>query len=149
MNIVKKFNESVAKSKTMSAPERKVSEIVSKIIFKKSLFPLTLTALIWVYGVIRDLNIIITLACTLIMAIASYIYIKKQVNKYYNFKPYVGILLKYSKIGRKKYMAILKQGKVIITLEIHHGGEDLIKIKQNQLIKISYNEDMKIGVVLN
>lgn len=148
MKIINEFNEKVVKSKTMSATERKVSEILSKIIFKKSLVPLILTALIWIYGNVRDLNIIITVVCTLIMAFASYVYIKKQASKYYNFKPYVGTLMKYNKISKRKCVIVLKQGENPITLEIHHGGEGLEKIKPNHVIKMTYNEDMKIGVIL-
>ena len=44
--------------------------------------------------------------------------------------------------------AIIKQGKKVDKLQIKYGGEDLEKVKKNQLVQISYNKDEKIAIVV-
>ena len=91
----------------------------------------------------------VTLAINLLIAVATYFYIKNSTKKYQNFKPYVGNLINLEKKGKKEYVAILKQGKQPIKLQIAHGGEDLEHVKKNQMVQISYNPDAKIAILVN
>ena len=118
MGLKDKFAESFARSKTMTGPEKKANEIMGK------------------------------LGITLVIAVASYFYIKKSSEKYQNFKPYIGNLISIEKKGKNGYVAIIKQGKMPIKLEIAYGGEDFEKVKKNQLIQVSYNPDAKIAILV-
>ena len=149
MGLKDKFAESFARSKTMTGPEKKANEIMGKLILKKGILPLILILLISIVGMIFNIAWYITFGLNLIIAIASYFYIKKASEKYQNFKPYVGNLISIEKKGKKDYVAIIKQGKMPIKLEIAYGGDDFEKVKKNQLIQVSYNPDAKIAVLIN
>ena len=148
MGLRDKFAQSFARSKTMSGPEKKANEIMGKLIMKKAILPIILMILVMIVGVATKLPWYVSLAINLIIAVGTYFYIKKVSERYQNFKPYVGNLISIEKKGKKEYVAIIKQGKMPIKLEIAYGGEDFEKVKRNQLIQVSYNPDAKIAVLV-
>ncbi len=52
------------------------------------------------------------------------------------------------KRDKNNYVAIIKQGKKPIKLEIRYGGADLEHIRRNQLIQVSYNAEAKMAIVV-
>ena len=148
MSLKDKFAESYARSKTMSGPEKKANEIMGKLLLRKSLIPMIIMLVIWIAGIYLKVNGWILLGIMVVIAIGAYFYIKKQSEKYQNFKPFVGNLISLEKKGKNEYVAIIKQGKRVDKLQIKHGGEDLEKVKKNQLVQISYNKDEKIAIVV-
>lgn len=148
MGLKDKFAESFARSKTMTGPEKKANEIMGKLIMKKCILPLILIILVSIIGMVANIQWYITLGITLVIAVASYFYIKKSSEKYQNFKPYIGNLISIEKKSKNGYVAIIKQGKMPIKLEISYGGEDFEKVKKNQLIQVSYNPDAKIAILV-
>ena len=149
MSLKDKFAESFARSKTMTGPERKANEIMGKLLLKKAILPIILMVVVTIVASVANLNGWVTLAINLLIAVATYFYIKNSTKKYQNFKPYVGNLINLEKKGKKEYVAILKQGKLPIKLQIAHGGEDLEHVKKNQMVQISYNPDAKIAILVN
>lgn len=149
MSLKDKFAESFARSKTMSAPEKKANEIMGKLLIKKAILPLVIMLVVTIIGSISKINGWILLGINIAIAVATYFYIKKAGEKYQNFKPYVGNLISLEKKGKKEYVAIIKQGKLPVKLNIAHGGEDLEHVRKNQLVQISYNPDEKIAILVN
>ncbi|MGL4912651.1 MAG: hypothetical protein ACRC3Y_09495 [Romboutsia sp.] len=149
MGLKDKFAESFARSKTMTGPEKKANEIMGKLLMKKAIIPIVLMVVVLVGGIAANLNSWAILGVNLLIAVGTYFYIKKSGDKYQNFKPYVGNLINLEKKGKNEYVAIIKQGKMPIKLEINHGGEDLMNLKKNQLVQISYNPDAKIAILVN
>ena len=149
MSLKDKFAESYARSKTMTVPEKKANEIMGKLLMKKAILPLIIMLAIIIIGSVAKINGWIILAINIVIAIATYFYIKKAGDKYQNFKPYVGNLISLEKKGKKEYVAIIKQGKLPVKLQISHGGEDLEHVRKNQLVQISYNPDEKIAILVN
>jgi low affinity Fe/Cu permease len=149
MSLKDKFAQSYARSKTMSAPEKKANEIMGKILLKKAIIPLILMFVVIIVGSILKVNGWLILGINLAIAVATFFYIKNAGQKYQNFKPYVGNLISLEKKGKNEYLAIIKQGKLPIKLEISYGGEDLEHVKKNQLVQISYNPDAKIAIVVS
>lgn len=149
MSLKDKFAESFARSKTMSAPEKKANEIMGKLLIKKAILPLVIMLIVTIVGSVSKVNGWILLGVNIAIAVATYFYIKKSGEKYQNFKPYVGNLISLEKKGKKEYVAIIKQGKLPVKLNIAHGGEDLEHVRKNQLVQISYNPDEKIAILVN
>lgn len=148
MGFKDKFAESFARSKTMTGPEKKANEIMGKLLMKKAIIPIILMVIVLIGGIAASINSWILLGVNLLIAVGTYFYIKKAGDKYQNFKPYVGNLISLDKKGKNEYVAIIKQGKMPIKLEINYGGEDLVNIKRNQLVQISYNPDAKIAILV-
>ena len=148
MGFKDKFAESFARSKTMTGPEKKANEIMGKLLMQKAIIPIILMVIVLIGGITAGINSWILLGVNLLIAVGTYFYIKKAGDKYQNFKPYVGNLISLEKKGKKEYVAIIKQGKLPIKLEINYGGEDLANIKRNQLVQISYNPDAKIAILV-
>ena len=132
MGLKDKFAESYARSKTMSGPEKKANEIMGKLLMKKAILPLIIMLIITIAGSVAKINGWLILAVNIAIAVATYFYIKKVGDKYQNFKPYVGNLISLEKKGKKEYVAIIKQGKLPVKLQISHGGEDLEHVRKNQ-----------------
>lgn len=149
MGLKDKFAESFARSKTMTGPEKRANEIMGKLLLKKAILPIILMVIVIIVGSFAKLNGWITLAINLLIAVGTYFYIKNSSKKYQNFKPYVGNLINLEKKGKKEYVAIIKQGKQPIKLQITYGGEDLEHVKKNQMVQISYNPDAKIAILVN
>ena len=148
MGFKDKFAESFARSKTMTGSEKKANEIMGKLLMKKAIIPIILMVIVLIGGIAAGINSWILLGVNLLIAVGTYFYIKKSGDKYQNFKPYVGNLINLEKKGKNEYVAIIKQGKMPIKLEINYGGEDLVNIKRNQLVQISYNSDAKIAILV-
>ena len=148
MGFKDKFAESFARSKTMTGPEKKANEIMGKLLMQKAIVPIVLMVIVLIGGIAASINSWILLGVNLLIAVGTYFYIKKAGDKYQNFKPYVGNLISLDKKGKNEYVAIIKQGKMPIKLEINYGGEDLVNIKRNQLVQISYNPDAKIAILV-
>lgn len=148
MSIRQKFAESFAKSKTMTGPEKRANEIMGKILLKKAILPLVAMLAVIIIFAVMHINGWYAFAVNIAIAVGTFFYIKNETKKYQTFKPYVGNLITLEKKGKNEYVAILKQGKKPIKLQIAHGGEDLETVKKNQLVQISYNPDYKIAVLV-
>ncbi|HBH0859912.1 TPA: hypothetical protein KR680_002231, partial [Clostridioides difficile] len=144
-----KFAQSFARSKTMSGPEKKANEIMGKLLLKKAILPIVLMFVIIIAGAMLKINSWVTLGINLVIAVGAFFYIRNSSKKYQNFKPYVGNLISLEKKGKKEYVAIIKQGKLPVKLQIAYGGEDLEHVKKNQMVQISYNPDAKIAILVN
>ena len=149
MGLRDKFAQSFARSKTMSGPEKKANEIMGKLLLKKAILPIVLMFVIIIAGAILKINSWVTLGINLVIAVGAFFYIRNSSKKYQNFKPYVGNLISLEKKGKKEYVAIIKQGKLPVKLQIAYGGEDLEHVKKNQMVQISYNPDAKIAILVN
>ncbi|MCC0651867.1 hypothetical protein [Clostridioides sp. ES-S-0001-03] len=149
MGLKDKFAQSFARSKTMSGPEKKANEIMGKLLLKKAILPIVLMFVIIIAGAMLKINSWVTLGINLVIAVGAFFYIRNSSKKYQNFKPYVGNLISLEKKGKKEYVAIIKQGKLPVKLQIAYGGEDLEHIKKNQMVQISYNPDAKIVILVN
>ncbi|MDL0296419.1 hypothetical protein, partial [Clostridioides difficile] len=141
MGLRDKFAQSFARSKTMSGPEKKANEIMGKLLLKKAILPIVLMFVIIIAGAMLKINSWVTLGINLVIAVGAFFYIRNSSKKYQNFKPYVGNLISLEKKGKKEYVAIIKQGKLPVKLQIAYGGEDLEHVKKNQMVQISYNPD--------
>ncbi|HBY2786006.1 TPA: hypothetical protein MI051_002033, partial [Clostridioides difficile] len=141
--------QSFARSKTMSGPEKKANEIMGKLLLKKAILPIVLMFVIIIAGAMLKINSWVTLGINLVIAVGAFFYIRNSSKKYQNFKPYVGNLISLEKKGKKEYVAIIKQGKLPVKLQIAYGGEDLEHVKKNQMVQISYNPDAKIAILVN
>ena len=148
MSLKDKFAESYARSKTMTGPEKKANEIMGKLLLKKSIIPMIVMLVVWIAGFSLKVNGWLLFAIEIALAVGTYFYIKKQGDKYQNFKPVVANLISIEKKGKKEYVAIIKQGKRVDKLQIKYGGEDLEHVKKNQLVQISYNKDEQIAIVV-
>ncbi|AXU82529.1 hypothetical protein HMPREF3081_10780 [Clostridium sp. HMSC19D02] len=149
MGLRDKFAQSFARSKTMSGPEKKANEIMGKLLLKKAILPIVLMFVIIIAGAMLKINSWVTLGINLVIAVGAFFYIRNSSKKYQNFKPYVGNLISLEKKGKKEYIAIIKQGKLPVKLQIAYGGEDLEHVKKNQMVQISYNPDAKIAILVN
>ena len=149
MGLRDKFAQSFARSKTMSGPEKKANEIMGKLLLKKAILPIVLMFVIIIAGAMLKINSWVTLGINLVIAVGAFFYIRNSSKKYQNFKPYVGNLISLEKKGKKEYVAIIKQGKLPVKLQIAYGGEDLEHVKKNQIVQISYNPDAKIAILVN
>lgn len=148
MSLKQRFAESFARSKTMSGPEKKANEILGKIILKKTIVPIVIMLIVLFGGIYLHINGWVTFGINIVIAIISFFVIRKQAEKYQNFTPYVGTLVSLEKRDKNNYVAIIKQGKKPIKLEIRYGGEDLERIRRNQLIQVSYNAESKMAIVV-
>ncbi|MDX5619766.1 hypothetical protein [Clostridioides difficile] len=149
MGLRDKFAQSFARSKTMSGPEKKANEIMGKLLLKKAILPIVLMFVIIIAGAMLKINSWVTLGINLVIAVGAFFYIRNSSKKYQNFKPYVGNLISLEKKGKKEYVAIIKQGKLPVKLQIAYGGEDLEHVKKNQMVQISYNPDATIAILVN
>ena len=149
MGLRDKFAQSFARSKTMSGPEKKANEIMGKLLLKKAILPIVLMFVIIIAGAMLKINSWVTLGINLVIAVGAFFYIRNSSKKYQNFKPQVGNLISLEKKGKKEYVAIIKQGKLPVKLQIAYGGEDLEHVKKNQMVQISYNPDAKIAILVN
>lgn len=148
MSIKEKFAESFARSKTMSGPEKRANEIMGKILLKKAILPIVAMVAVIIICAVMGVNGWIAFGINIAIAVGTFFYIKNETKKYQTFKPYVGNLIKVEQKGKKEYVAIIKQGKLPVKLEIAYGGEDFVNIKRNQLVQISYNPDYKIAILV-
>lgn len=148
MSIRQKFAESFARSKTMSGPEKRANEIMGKILLKKSILPIAVMIIIIILGTVAKVSGWYIFAANVAIAVGTFFYMRNESKKYQNFKPYVGNLITLEKKGKKDYVAIIKQGKKPIKLQIAYGAEDFVNIKKNQLIQVSYNSDYKIAILV-
>lgn len=148
MSIREKFAQSFARSKTMTGPEKRANEIMGKILLKKAILPIvTMFAIIIIFAMMK-MSGWYAFGINIVIAIATFFYMRNESKKYQDFKPYVGNLITLEKKGKKDYVAILKQGKKPIKLQITYGGEDFETVKKNQLIQISYNAQYKIAILV-
>ena len=99
MSLKDKFAESYARSKTMTGPEKKANEIMGKLLLKKSIVPMIIMLIVWIGGFSLKVNGWVLLGVEILLAIGTYFYIKKQGDKYQNFKPFVGNLISLEKKG--------------------------------------------------
>ena len=148
MSIRQKFAESFAKSKTMSGPEKKANEIMGKILLKKAILPIVVMIAVIIIFAVMKINGWYAFAINIAIAVGTFFYIRNETKKYQTFKPYVGNLITVEKKGKNDYVAIIKQGKMPVKLQIAYGGEDLENVKRNQLVQISYNPDYKIAILV-
>ena len=148
MGLKDKFAESFARSKTMTGPEKKANEIIGKLLLKKAIVPIILMFVVILVVSMTKLSPWLAFGINIAIAIGTYFYIKNASKKYQNFKPFVGNLISLEKKGKKDYVAIIKQGKLPVKLQIAYGGEDLEHVKKNQLVQISYNPDEKIAILV-
>ena len=149
MGFTNKFSESFARSKTMTGPEKRANEIMGKLLLKKAIAPIILMVIVLIGGLIANISGWAILLVNILIAVGTYFYIKNSSKKYQNFKPYVGNLINLEKKGKNDYVAIIKQGKLPVKLQIAHGGEDFENLKKNQMIQVSYNPDAKIAILVN
>ena len=149
MGFTNKFAESFARSKTMTGPEKWANEIMGKLLLKKAIAPIILMVIVLIGGLIANISGWAILLVNILIAVGTYFYIKNSSKKYQNFKPYVGNLINLEKKGKNDYVAIIKQGKLPVKLQIAHGGEDFENLKKNQMIQVSYNPDAKIAILVN
>jgi hypothetical protein len=149
MGFTNKFAESFARSKTMTGPEKRANEIMGKLLLKKAIVPIILMVIVLIGGLIANISGWAILLVNILIAVGTYFYIKNSSKKYQNFKPYVGNLINLEKKGKNDYVAIIKQGKLPVKLQIAHGGEDFENLKKNQMIQVSYNPDAKIAILVN
>ena len=129
MSIRQRFAESFARSKTMSGPEKKANEIMGKILLKKAILPIVAMIAVIIIFAVMKLSGWYAFAINIAIAVGTFFYIKNETKKYQTFKPYVGNLIKVEKKGKNDYVAIIKQGKMPVKLQIAYGGEDLENIK--------------------
>ncbi len=148
MGLKDKFAESFAKAQTMSESEKRANEIMSKLIFKKATIPLVLMLVIFIASLFTDITWWAVILINSLIALGTYFYLKKEGQKYQDFKPYMGNLISFEKKGDKQYFAIIKQGKMPIKLEIHYGYEDFEKLKKNQMIQVQYSEKAKVAILV-
>ncbi|TQQ84178.1 hypothetical protein EXD82_08195 [Peptacetobacter hominis] len=148
MSLKDRFAESFARSKTMSEPEKKANEVLGKILLKKAIIPVVIMFIILIAGMYLKINGWIIFGINIAVAVAFYFYIKKDSEKYQQFTPYVGTLVSLEKKEKGVYTVLIKQGKKPIKLEIAHGGEDLERVKKNQLVQINYNPASKMAIVM-
>ena len=149
MGLKERFAESYAKSKTMSGPEKRANEIMGKILMKKAIIPIVAMIILIIVGAMMHINGWIILAINLGICVATFFYIRKQAQEFQNFTPYVGNLINLEKKGKNEYVAIIKQGKLPVKLQIAYGGEDFENLKKNQMVQVSYNPDAKIAILVN
>ena len=149
MGFTNKFAESFARSKTMTGPEKRANEIMGKLLLKKAIAPIILMVIVLIGGLIANISGWAILLVNILIAVGTYFYIKNSSKKYQNFKPYVGNLINLEKKGKNDYVAIIKQGKLPVKLQIAYGGEDFENLKKNQMIQVSYNPDAKIAILVN
>jgi hypothetical protein len=149
MGFTNKFAESFARSKTMTGPEKRANEIMGKLLLKKAIAPIILMVTVLLGGLIANISGWAILLVNILIAVGTYFYIKNSSKKYQNFKPYVGNLINLEKKGKNDYVAIIKQGKLPVKLQIAYGGEDFENLKKNQMIQVSYNPDAKIAILVN
>ena len=149
MGFTNKFAESFARSKTMTGPEKRANEIMGKLLLKKAIIPIILMVIVLIGGLLANISGWAILLVNILIAVGTYFYIKNSSKKYQNFKPYVGNLINLEKKGKNDYVAIIKQGKLPVKLQIAHGGEDFENLKKNQMIQVSYNPDAKIAILVN
>ena len=151
MGIRQKFAESFAKSKTMSGPEKKANEIMGKILLKKAILPIVAMIAVIIIFAVMKINGWYAFAINIAIAVGYFLGTRAsetRLKKYQTFKPYVGNLIKVEKKGKNDYVAIIKQGKMPVKLQIAYGGEDLENVQRNQLVQISYNPDYKIAILV-
>ena len=149
MGFTNKFAESFARSKTMTGPEKRANEIMGKLLLKKAIAPIILMVIVLIGGLIANISGWAILLVNILIAVGTYFYIKNSSKKYQNFKPYVGNLINIEKKGKNDYVAIIKQGKLPVKLQIAYGGEDFENLKKNQMVQVSYNPDAKIAILVN
>lgn len=149
MGLKDKFAQSFARSKTMSGPEKKANEIIGKLLMKKAIIPIVLMFIVLLGGNFLKINGWVLLGVNILVAVGAFFYIRSSSKKYQNFKPYAGNLISLDKKGKKDYVAIIKQGKLPVKLQIAYGGEDLQNLKKNQIVQISYNPDAKIAILVS
>jgi hypothetical protein len=147
MGLKDKFTGAFTRANTMSDPEKKVNEIVGKILLKKSIIPIVILVAILIAGTALKLNVWLQLVLLAAVGVVSYFYIRNQSKKFQNFKPYVGNLISIEE-KNGEYILILKQGKMPIKLSVKHGIDDPKRLKKNQLLQISYNPDEKIAIIV-
>mgnify|MGYP006992179580 CR=1 FL=1 len=133
MGFTNKFAESFARSKTMTGPEKRANEIMGKLLLKKAIAPIILMVIVLIVGLIANISGWAILLVNILIAVGTYFYIKNSSKKYQNFKPYVGNLINLEKKGKNDYVAIIKQGKLPVKLQIAHGGEDCENLKKKHM----------------
>lgn len=148
MGIKDRFAESFARQKTMSGPEKKANEIIGKLMFRKALIPIVILIAATIGAGIAKVPWWGILLLNVAVLVGTFFYLKNESKKFNNFIPYVGNLIRLDKKGKDGYEALLKQGKKPIKLDIKYGGEDLVKLKKNSLVQITYNPDAKIAILV-
>ena len=149
MGLKERFAESYAKSKNMSGTENRAKVFMGKLLMKKAIIPIVAMIILIIVGAMQHINGWIILAINLGICVATFFYIRKQAQEFQNFTPYVGNLINLEKKGKNEYVAIIKQGKLPVKLQIAYGGEDFENLKKNQMVQVSYNPDAKIAILVN
>lgn len=148
MGLRDKFAEQFARQKTMTGPEKKANDIIGKLVLKKAIIPFAALLVVIIAGIVLKAPWWAVLIVEILIAVGTYFYLKREGNKYQNFIPYVGNLISLDKKGKDEYVALIKQGKKPIKLEIKYGGEDLVRVKKNSIVQVTYNPDAKIAIVV-
>lgn len=148
MGIKDRFAEQFARQKTMTGPEKKANDIIGKIMMKKLAIFIVAMVVFSIVAIFAKWPWWVALIADIVIAIGAFLYMRVDGKKYQNFTPYVGNLISVEKKSEKLYVALLKQGKKPIKLDIRYGGEDLMKVKKNTLVQISYNPNAKMAVLI-
>ena len=143
MGLRDRFADQFARQKTMTGPEKKANDIIGKLIMKKALW--FIVAMV-VVGILVATVLKFPWWATLL--VDAYFFMKKESEKYQEFTPYVGNLISLENKGKDGYTALIKQGKRPIKLDIKYGGEDLVKVKKNAIVQITYNPTGKIAILV-
>lgn len=148
MGIKDRFAEQFARQKTMTGPEKKANDIIGKIMMKKLAIFIVAMVVISIVAIFAKWPWWVAVIADIAIAIIAFLYMRADGKKYQNFTPYVGNLISVEKKSDKSYVALLKQGKKPIKLDIKYGGEDLMRVRKNSLIQISYNPESKMAVIV-
>lgn len=148
MSLRDKFASQYARQKTMTGPEKKANELISKLLLKKALIFIVAMIVLLIVGIFLRFPWWATFIADIVIAIAAYFFLRNEGKKLQNFQPYVGTLISVDKKSNNEYQALIKQGKKPLKLDIKYGGEDLLRVKKNALVQISYNPEAKIAVLI-
>lgn len=149
MGLRDRFADQFARQKTMTGPEKKANDIIGKLIMKKALwFIVAMVVVAILISAVLKLPWWATLIVDALILVVAYFFMKKESEKYQEFIPYVGTLISVENKGKDGYTALIKQGKKPTKLDIKYGGEDLVKVRKNSLVQITYNPTGKIAILI-
>ena len=149
MGLRDRFADQFARQKTMTGPEKKANDIIGKLIMKKALWFIVAMIVVGILvATVLKFPWWATLLVDVVILVAAYFFMKKESEKYQEFTPYVGNLISLENKGKDGYTALIKQGKRPIKLDIKYGGEDLVKVKKNAIVQITYNPTGKIAILV-
>lgn len=148
MGLRDRFASQYARQKTMTGPEKKANEVITKILMKKALIFIVAMLVVSIAGGFLKAPWWAILIADILVIAAMVLYMRREGKKLQTFQPYVGTLISIDKKSNNEYQALIKQGKKPLKLDIKYGGEDLLRVKKNALVQISYNPEAKIAVLV-